>query len=126
MRGRWPPDRLDAGITSIEAALVLPIVMMLVMLLIQGGMWYNAREFAAAAAHQGATVAAAKNGTSSAAAAAARDYLRGSALQDAAVTVSMGTAVVTVAVTGQVPTLVPGLNWSTNQSAQAGREVFTR
>lgn len=116
----------EAGVSTIEAALVLPVVLFAVLVMLQGGLWFSAREVAQAAAHHGAVAAAAVGGSSGTGASAANAYLAASSvLHQASVRASRSATLAQVSVAGQVPVLWPGFTWSTSQSSAVAVERFT-
>ncbi|GAA2818453.1 hypothetical protein GCM10020220_003280 [Nonomuraea rubra] len=55
MRARPPRD--ERGVTVIELALLMPVILATVLLIVQVALWFHAREVAEAAAREGARVA---------------------------------------------------------------------
>jgi hypothetical protein len=86
--------------------------------IIQGSMWYQAQNVAHAAASAAYNSARVNNGTPGSGQAAGFDVIsnQGSTLGGASVAVSRAVNQVSVTVTGQAPTLVPG--WGGPQVSQ--------
>jgi len=122
--------RGDDGSTTVEMAVLFPVLLILLMTIVQAGMWWHARNLALAAAQAGVQVARTTTGTAQSAEAAAVSYLAragGSATTETAVhaSVSVETARVEVSATAPRVLPVPGLEIRVDQAAEARREVFT-
>lgn len=129
--GRWGARlRRDDGSTTVEMAVLFPILLVLLLTIMQAGMWWHARNLALAGAEAGVQVARTTAGTTEAAEAAAVSYLAragGSATTDAAVhaTLTADSAQVEVSATAPRVLPIPGLDITVSQTAQARREKFT-
>lgn len=120
----------DRGSSSVEFAILLPILAVLIFGGPQLAMWYVAREAALAAAQAGARTASANGASSGAGVAAADSYLAttasgtitsSSAIEtDTAATVSVR---VQATVVGVIP--LPGLTFSVDVTSTRAREIFT-
>jgi Flp pilus assembly protein TadG len=122
--------RGDDGSTTVEMAILFPVLLILLMTIVQAGMWWHARNLALAAAEAGVQVARTTTGTSQSAQSAAVSYLEragGSATTDATVQaeVTAELARVQVSATASRVLPVPGLEMRVSQTAQARREAFT-
>lgn len=119
---------LDRGIGTIEAAIVIPVVVFVVLFgSIQAAFWFHGRNIAASAAQVGAQAARTYDGSAGTGRAAATGYLAGvTGLEEATVSVDRGPATTTVVVTGTTPQLVPGMPRPTiTVSSQAATERLT-
>lgn len=84
--------RGDRGSTTLELAIVFPVVLMVVVALVQYGLWFHARTLAQAAAADGAAAARAYGSTPAVGQSQAETFIAdhaGDLLLDAAVTVSV-------------------------------------
>lgn len=120
-RGRHPPGGGERGSTSIQMVVLMPALFAIMILGLQGALYYYASNIAGAAAHEGASAASAyQNGEDQsagvAAASAALEQSHGS-LQDWQVSVSATADAVTVVVTGQPLSVLPGLELQVARSA---------
>lgn len=103
--------RRDEGVATVEAAILMPLVMLLVLLAIQIGLVHHARQSVIAAAQAGGQDAASVGGTADTGKARAEVFLArvaGNELHDTAVQVSATGETVTVEVTGSVVSVLPG------------------
>jgi len=105
--------RHDGGLSTVEAAVLMPVVVLLVLLSIQAGILYHAHTTALAAAEEGGRTAASTDGTEAAGYEAAQNFLSrvaGDELRDTSVSVHQddATGMVTTVVTGSALSLVPG------------------
>jgi len=120
----------DRGSSSVEFAILFPIIVALLLAGPQLALWYFAREAADAAAHAGARAASASDAAGGAGQQAAEDYLarlgtgtitRYSATEDDTATT------VSVHVTAEVPNVIPlpGFDPTVDVTVVRGRERFT-
>ncbi len=107
------------------AVLALPILV-LTFMVAQAALVYYARSTALAAATQGANAARAYNAPANAGVVKANDFLStvGAGLNDPVVTYSTTGTVDTITVTGQAPTIIPGLTFTVTHSASGPVERF--
>jgi hypothetical protein len=120
----------ESGITSLEVAVLLPLVLIVIMTAVQTALWFFAREGALAAARAGARQGAAYNSSASVGAAGAKqfanqqvgDFLTGVGASPAG---SSGTET-RITVTGNAISLVPGLPIYVSETAELPNEVFTK
>lgn len=106
----WRDDRGD---TSIQMAIVFPLVLLATVAVIQASMWYYARQIALTAAREGATAASAYQASPSDGAAQARSVLSriaGDSLRGYSVSASNNGQRVSVQVTGTAMSMIPGLS----------------
>ena len=122
-------DRGDAGALTLSYVIIVPVFLAAVMVIVQTSLWYLARQSALAAARQGADAARVLNAPlgagPSAALAFARSAASGYLLGPAASTAGSSQFTVEVTVTGDAPSLVPGIVIRVTQAARAPVEQFT-
>lgn len=101
--------RSAAGTSTVQAAIVLPFLLILIFGVIQTVLYYNARNVAGAAAQAAVRYARAEQGSTGDGTAAARRILRagGTQLAGAKVSVSRGATTSTATVTAHVASVVP-------------------
>jgi len=115
----------DAGVTTTEWALVMPVLLTLVVLVVQFALVFFAGLTADAAADEGLEAAQAEQGSAAAGQVAAEAFVAGDAvLEGASVGVGRGPGEVVVTVTGSVPSLVPGMAFTISRTAAGPRERF--
>lgn len=119
--------RDDRGSVATETVIVFPVVVLLIFVVVQAGLFYYGRSSALAAAQQGVQASRVENGSAAAGAAAARDFLTGPGdlLTDVTVTQSRGAVDTTITVAGTIPTLLPGVTFTVNQTATGTVERVT-
>ncbi|MFJ9080092.1 TadE/TadG family type IV pilus assembly protein [Streptomyces sp. NPDC102278] len=120
----------DRGESSIQMAIVFPIVLLVTICVVQAAMWFFARNIALTAAREGVAAARVYQSPEGAGAARARETLgriAGDSLTGTTVSTSGSSATeVRVTVTGHAPSMIPGLSGlSVSQSAGAPRERWT-
>jgi len=120
----------ERGTTSLELALVAPVLMLLVLGVLQFGLWYHAQNVAKTAALEGARVAAAEDGSAGAGSARALAVL-GQGLGGAAVSPGASASLepdaarVRVTATFRALLPIPGLSsFSISAEARVFRERF--
>ncbi len=124
------PGESDRGSSSVEFAILFPIIVMLLFAGPQLALWYFAREAADAAAHAGARAASVSGAAGGAGQEAADQYLarlgtgtitRYSTAEQATVTT------VSVHVTAEVPNVIPlpGFSPTVDVTVVRGKERFT-
>jgi Flp pilus assembly protein TadG len=121
------PGRADTGALTLSYVIVFPAVLIALFFLVQAALYFMAHNLALAAAQQGADVAREYNSTDGAGSAAALALIRrdGSGMLETerAVATRTGTTV-TVTVSGQAWSLVPGLPVSVSETVQEPIERF--
>jgi Flp pilus assembly protein TadG len=121
------PDRVDSGALTLSYVIVFPAVLVALLFIVQAALYFMAHNLALAAAQQGADVAREYNSTDGAGSAAALSMIRqgGSGMleTDRAVTSRTGNTV-TVTVSGQAWSLVPGLPVVVSETVQEPLERF--
>jgi len=122
MAGRLRDER---GMTTIQVAILFPVVLFWIMLIVQYGLWWHAKQVANAAAAEAVDAAQVSAGTARDGEDAAASYLAQSGnLDDITITVSREPTSVTVEVHGDAPRLVPGIEWSVTARSSAPVERF--
>lgn len=105
--GELRPER---GSMSVELVILMPVLLLALFTIIQVGLWVNAREVALHAAAEGSAAASAENATDEVGYAAATAFVaQVGSLSGTTVTVDRSATQVTVTVSGQAPSVVPGL-----------------
>jgi len=111
--------------TTIQVAILFPVVLFWIMLIVQYGLWWHAKQVANAAAAEAVDAAQVSTGSARGGEDAAASYLAQSGnLDNITVTVSREPTVVTVEVRGDAPQLVPGFAWSVTARSTAPVERF--
>lgn len=111
--------------TTIQVAILFPVVLFWIMLIVQYGLWWHAKQVANAAAAEAVDAAQVSSGTARDGEDAAASYLAQSGnLDDITITVSREPTTVTVEVHGDAPRLVPGMEWSVTARSSAPVERF--
>lgn len=110
---RWLRQRLrqhERGSMTLELVILMPALLLALFMIVQVGLWVNAREVALHAAAHGSAAATVEHGDDDLGSSAALSYVdQVGALTDAAVDVDSTATQVTVTVTGQAPSIIPGL-----------------
>jgi Flp pilus assembly protein TadG len=118
----------DAGALTLSYVIIVPVFLMAVMVIAQASLWFLARQAALAAARQGADAArvsgALPGAGTSAALAFARSAASGYLLSPSATGVGSTAATVEIRVSGQVPSVVPGVVVRVTEAVQAPVEKF--
>ena len=118
----------DRGALSFSYVLALPVVLLFLAIAVQTALWYLGSQTALAAARQGADVARANGGSLAAGPAAALQFAQsagGAYLRDPVASAAGSTAqTVTITVSADVPSLVPGLVVHVSETASAPAENF--
>ncbi|MFW6033599.1 MAG: TadE family protein [bacterium] len=118
----------ERGSAAVQAAMLFPVVLLLVFGIIQGALWFHARHIALGAAQEGARAASAYDGTDAGQRAHefVNDLTGGTLIRDLDVRVATTSMAVTVTVTGDAPSLVPGVGGvAVSQRASVPIETFT-
>ena len=120
-------DGGEAGVSTLEAVLVFPALLLLLMLIIQFALWYHASDLATAAAQDGARAARVEGATASDGtlkANALLDQTGRSILKGRQVTVERNADVTRVEVRGTCIELVPFLHLPVHAIAESSTEQF--
>lgn len=128
-RGRLAARRRDErGISAPELVIVMPVVMLIFLMLVQWSVQLYNDRIVHAAAREAAVEAASWQGTAEAGKATANDYLAdsGGDLSNTDVNVSVTATEVTVTVSGDVMTLLPGFTQRLSATATVPRERFAQ
>jgi Flp pilus assembly protein TadG len=122
------PFRGDSGALTLSYVIVFPVVLFALMFIVQAALYYMAHNLALAAARQGADVARELNSTDGAGSAAALSLIHqdGSGMLATVhqPVVTRTGATVTVKVSGQAWSLLPGLPVRVDETVQEPIERF--
>lgn len=117
--------RDERGMTTIQVAILFPVVLFWIMLIVQYGLWWHAKQVANAAAAEAVDAAQISTGTARDGENAATSYLaQAGNLGNITITVTREPTVVTAEVHGDAPQLVPGIAWSVTARSSAPVERF--
>ena len=117
--------RGEAGLTSTEVAVLMPVVIALVLVPFQVALWWHAQQVAVAAAREAIDAAQVATATEADGVAAAHRLLDAAGnINQPVVTVTRRAETVTVEVTGRAPRLLPGFDWQVTATAEAPVERF--
>lgn len=117
--------RDERGMTTIQVAILFPVVLFWLMLIVQYGLWWHAKQVANAAAAEAVDATKVSAGTARDGENAAASYLSESGnLSNVTVTVTRRSATVAAEVRGDAPRLVPGFEWSVTARGTAPVERF--
>ena len=117
----------EAGVATLEAVLVFPVLLLLLMLIIQFALWYHASDLANAAAQDGARAARVEGATAADGATRANqllDQTGRSILQGRHVSVQRGPDITRVDVRGSCIQLVPFLRLPVHVVVESTTERF--
>jgi Flp pilus assembly protein TadG len=114
----------EAGLASLELALLMPVLLFWVMLIVQFGLWFHAKQVAVAAASEAVDAARLPGSTTTEAEAGALTMSRAGNLADPVVNVDRDARQITVRVEGRAPQLVPGFAWTVAARQTAPVERF--
>jgi Flp pilus assembly protein TadG len=120
-------DRADSGALTLSYVIVFPAVLIAFLFIVQAALYFMAHDLALAAAQQGADVAREYDSTDGAGSAAALSLIRqdGSGMLEFERVIATRTGTtVTVTVSGQAWSLVPGLPVIVNETVQEPIERF--
>ena len=119
----------ERGAATVELVILLPALFAVLFLGMQAALFYHARTVAIAAAQEGARAAGAENGTVSDGIAAASSFIADAGgtdvLRRSSTTANRATTTVTVTVSGQSLSVIPGWNPVVTQSASLPVERLT-
>lgn len=124
--GRGLRRRDERGIAAPELVVVMPLVMLIFLMLVQWSVQLYNDRIVHAAAREAAVDAASWEGTEDAGRQTANEYLAdsGSDLSNTSVKINVGATEVTVTVSGEVMTLLPGFTKRVSATATVPRERF--
>jgi Flp pilus assembly protein TadG len=116
-------QRTDAGSTTVEVAVLLPLMMLLLMVVVQVGLWFHTRSVMVTAANKGLDAARVDGGTASDGERVTRQFLgHAGALRSPAVDARRGAEEASVTVSGRVVSLIFGAPIGITVTAQAPTE----
>lgn len=126
LRSRALRRRDERGLAAPELVVIMPLVMLIFLTLVQWSVQLYNDRIVHAAAREAAVDAAAWEGTEADGRQTANEYLEdsGSDLSNTDVDVSVGATEVTVTVSGDVMTLLPGFTKRVSATATVPRERF--
>jgi Flp pilus assembly protein TadG len=117
--------RADNGVSTVELAVLMPVLLFWMMLIVQFGLWAHAKQVATAAADAAADTTKLPDGTEHAGEAEAEAVLATAGnLSAPIVHVDRTFDTVTVDIRGDAPRLVPGFAWAVTAHASAPVERF--
>lgn len=124
--GRALRRRDECGLAAPELVVIMPLVMLIFLTLVQWSVQLYNDRIVHAAAREAAVDAAAWEGTEADGRQTANEYLEdsGSDLSNTDVRISVGATEVTVTVSGDVITLLPGFSKRVSATATVPRERF--
>jgi Flp pilus assembly protein TadG len=127
LRGRRR-RRDERGYAAPEFVLIMPVVMLIFLILAQWSVQLYNDRIVHAAAREAAVAAAAWDGTEADGRQTVNDYFddSGSDLSNTNITIDVGPTQVTVTVSGDVLTLVPGMTTRVTATATVPRERFAQ
>jgi Flp pilus assembly protein TadG len=121
--------RRDSGALTLTYVIIVPVFLLIIMIIVQAAMWFLARSAALAAARQGVDAARVQPVSTAAGVAAADSFASRAApgylLNPQASATNSSAVTIVISVTGNVPSLVPGLPIRVTQVAAAPVERFT-
>ncbi|HTO00038.1 MAG TPA: TadE family protein [Microthrixaceae bacterium] len=111
--------------TTIQVAILFPVILFWIMLIVQYGLWWHAKHVANAAASEAVDAAQVSTGTAREGEGAAASYLAQSGnLDNVTIKVNREPTIVIAEVHGDAPRLVPGFEWSVTARSVAPVERF--
>lgn len=124
--GLLPRRRDERGIAAPEFVVVMPLVMLIFLMLVQWSVQLYNDRIVHAAAREAAVDAASWKGTEDAGRQTANEYLAdsGNDLSNTSLNINVGATEVTVTVSGEVMTLLPGFTKRVSATATVPRERF--
>jgi Flp pilus assembly protein TadG len=115
----------EAGMTTTQVTILMPVLLFWIMLIVQYGLWYHAKQVANAAAAEAVDAAQTPAGTAALGERAAQEFLTSSGnLSATIVSVERDVDRVVAEVHGDAPQLVPGFPWSVTARVEAPVERF--
>ena len=119
--------RGEAGVTSTEIAIVMPVMLIVVMLVFQVALFWHAKQAADTAAEEAVDAAQVATATDADGYAGADTILsQAGNLRDVQVSITrdLASGVVTATVTGRAPSIIPIGSWRVSAQAQGSIERF--
>ena len=120
-----PPHQ--RGSSTVEVAVLLPLIMLLLMVVVQAGIYFHTRAVAVTAARKGVTAARVETGSVADGERVAGQFLdqNGAALTNRQVDVSRSRDTATVTVTGDVASVIFGVPFTVTITVDAPVEQVT-
>jgi len=113
----------ERGSATIETLLITPLLLLLILAIVQGATYFNARTTAHSVADTAYQEQRLYGAEPNDGLTAANDLLDDvTAIENGAATVTQSPTTVTVTVTGVVPTIVPGIDWTITSVVTGPRE----
>ena len=117
--------RSEAGLTSTELAVLMPVLIALVLVPFQVALWWHAKQVADGAAREAIDAAQVVTATEADGMRAAQWFLDAAGnITESDVTVTRTADTVTAQVTGRAPRLLPGFDWRVTAYAVGPVERF--
>jgi Flp pilus assembly protein TadG len=117
--------RPDDGLSTVELAILMPVLLFWMLLIVQFGLWWHAKQVAVAAATAAIDVARLPDGTAPGGEAEAKAVLASAGnLNAPTIYVTRTATAVAATVAGDAPHLVPGFAWRVGARASAPVERF--
>lgn len=114
------PLSSDTGTATVEAAILLPVLMLLTMLVVQAGIWFHANAVATTAANHGVDAARVQDGSANDGHEAATQFLDDpGVLRSPSIEVRRDAETASVTVSGDVASLMFGIPFSVSATADA-------
>lgn len=116
----------DRGSTTVEVAVLLPLMILLLMVVVQVGIWFHTRAVMVTAANKGVDAARLEDGTAADGRIATEDFLRhAGALRSDTIEVDRGAETASVTISGRVVSLLFGVPLDVTATAEAPVEQVT-
>ncbi len=126
-RHRRGSGRDESGLFTLEWVIAFPVMFFAIMVTVEFGLWAHASHVATAAAQEGARAARAEDGTAAAGSDRARAFVADTGAQvllSPQVKASRDTDVVSVEVSGQASSVLPGISLPVHATAAGVVERF--
>jgi Flp pilus assembly protein TadG len=117
----------DGGAVTVQLVIATPVLLLILMLIVQAGLWMHATHTAQAAAGRAVEATRALDGTEADGREAAQHTLgalTGASLHDVRITVTRTATTSRVYITGTAESVVPGVRWRVQATAEGANERF--
>ncbi|MFC7326863.1 TadE/TadG family type IV pilus assembly protein [Marinactinospora rubrisoli] len=119
------PNRRSDDRGSAELAVATPLLLLLVLLVVQVAIWMHGDHVATSVAQRAIDAArTAEEGDAQSYAESVADDLGGSMLSERSIVIERGATTARVAVSAEVPTIIPGFSWPVRHELTAPVERF--